>query len=81
MPRVVLEQAREVPVLVETDVVVTGGGVSGFAAAVSAARAGARTVLLERGGYLGGVAASGLMTSMTNCIMTADGGQVVRGIV
>ena len=49
------EQARDTPVLAETDVLVAGGGVSGCAAAVSAARAGARTVLVERNGFLGGV--------------------------
>jgi ribulose 1,5-bisphosphate synthetase/thiazole synthase len=71
---------RPVPVLAKADVLVVGGGVSGVAAAVSAARAGARAVLLERQGYLGGVATAGLMTSATNCAMTADGRQVVKGI-
>ena len=36
------------------DVLVVGGGPSGIAAAVSSARAGARTVLIERSGALGG---------------------------
>ena len=38
----------------EYDVVVTGGGTSGVAAAISAARAGGKTILLERLGVLGG---------------------------
>lgn len=38
------------------DVAVVGGGTAGFAAAVGAARSGAKTVLLERGAYLGGQA-------------------------
>jgi len=42
------------------DVAVIGGGPGGFSAAISAARAGARTVLVERDGALGGAAASGL---------------------
>ena len=37
------------------DVVVVGGGVSGCAAAISAARAGANTILIERLGALGGM--------------------------
>lgn len=41
------------------DVVVCGGGVSGTMAAVSAARQGARTALLEKGPFLGGVLAMG----------------------
>lgn len=47
---------REVPVLADADVVVAGGGPSGFAAAVTAARTGLQVVLLERYGFLGGSA-------------------------
>jgi hypothetical protein len=41
-------------VVAEADVVVAGGGSAGLAAAVSAARLGARTVLIERYGFFGG---------------------------
>jgi NADPH-dependent 2,4-dienoyl-CoA reductase/sulfur reductase-like enzyme len=51
-----LEITRRVPVVGEYDVVVAGGGVAGIAAAVSAARAGMRTALIERQGSLGGTA-------------------------
>ena len=40
------------------DVVVVGGGAAGVAAAVGARRRGARTLLVERYGFLGGEAAS-----------------------
>lgn len=40
------------------DVIVCGGGPSGFVAATSAARAGARTLLIERYGFLGGMPTS-----------------------
>ena len=50
----VTEQQRETQVLYETDVVVAGAGVAGTFAAIAAARAGARTVLIDRFGYPGG---------------------------
>lgn len=46
----------------ECDVCVCGGGVAGIAAAIAAARAGAKTILLERGFMLGGLATAGLVT-------------------
>ncbi len=42
------------------DVLVAGGGPAGIGAAIAAARAGAKTLLLERHGFFGGVAAWGL---------------------
>lgn len=43
------------------DVIVAGGGVAGVAAAVSASRLGARTLLIERYGFLGGLGTAGLV--------------------
>ncbi len=56
------EPARVLPVIDECDVLVCGGGVAGIAAALAAARTGARTVLLEREFLLGGLATLGLVT-------------------
>ena len=57
----IFEPARETKVLKEADVLVVGGGVAGAAAAVAAARNGAKTVLIERYGHLGGLATGGLV--------------------
>jgi len=60
------------------DVIVAGGGPSGCTAAVAAAREGARTLLIERGGALGGMGTLGLVPAW--CPFT-DGKQVIyRGL-
>lgn len=51
----------DIPIADSVDVLVCGGGVAGIAAAVSAARAGARTLLIERAGFLGGTATGSAM--------------------
>jgi FAD dependent oxidoreductase len=55
------EEARQIPVAGECDVLVAGGGSAGIAAAIAAARAGAETVLVERYGSVGGMATGGLI--------------------
>jgi glycine/D-amino acid oxidase-like deaminating enzyme len=61
-PRAVTEPARTIPVLLDADVVVVGGGTTGPVAAVAAARRGKRVVLVERFGSLGGNLTLGLNT-------------------
>ena len=53
--------ATEVPLGQEADVIVVGGGPSGFGAALRAARAGAQTLLVERFGSPGGNITAGMM--------------------
>ncbi len=52
----------QTPVVGHYEVVVAGGGPSGFIAALAAARSGAKTLLLERYPFLGGNGTAGLMT-------------------
>lgn len=47
-------EAQDVRVRAEVDVLVAGGGTAGPAAAIAAARHGAKTMLIERAGFLGG---------------------------
>jgi len=54
---------RRLPVAAQVDVLVAGGGPSGFGAAIGAARQGASTLLIERNGVLGGVATAGGMNT------------------
>lgn len=56
------------------DVIVVGGGPSGCTAAVSAAREGAKTLLVEATGALGGMGTSGLMNAW--CPFT-DGEKII----
>ena len=54
---------RDVPVEEGFDLIVAGGGPAGTAAAVCAARLGAKVLLLEATGCLGGMGTSGLVTA------------------
>jgi hypothetical protein len=68
---------RSIPVQSGYDVVVAGGGPAGAAAAVSAARLGAKVLLVESTGCLGGMGTSGLVTAfdpMANGVQGLVGG-------
>ena len=53
-------------IILEYDTVVIGGGVAGSAAAIAGARAGAKTLLIEAEGALGGQATIGLVTPLSS---------------
>ena len=56
------EAAKDVPIVDHHDVVVCGAGPAGVAAAIAAARQGAKTQLIEFHGCLGGVWTAGLLS-------------------
>lgn len=58
------EPARSVPVLADVDVLVCGGGPAGVGAALAAARAGVRTLLIEKGMCLGGMGTAGMVNRL-----------------
>lgn len=72
------EPAREIRVVGEYDVIVSGGGPAGVIAAVAAARNGARTLLIERYGFVGGMSTSALVTPISE--FRVSGRQHVGGI-
>lgn len=55
-----------VPVLREVDVVVAGGGPAGFGAALASARGGAKTLLIEKHGSLGGVGTNAMVSGFAS---------------
>jgi len=59
--KTVHESPRETNILTEADVVVVGAGPAGVTAAITAAREGADTILMDRYGHLGGMATGGLV--------------------
>ncbi|NPC56013.1 FAD-dependent oxidoreductase [Caenimonas soli] len=58
-----VEPPRQTPIVREVDVLVCGGGVSGIGAALGAARAGAKTLVIERNAFLGGAATAVIMNT------------------
>ncbi len=77
--KMIREPARDTRVCYEADVVVVGGGPGGHSAAMAAARTGAKTVLIERYGHLGGMATGGIVLQIPHM---SDGGKepVIAGL-
>lgn len=78
--KTITEPARKIKVWRECDVVVVGGGPGGIGSAIAAARNGAKTILIERYGHLGGMATGGLVNIIPN-LSDMTGKQHIFGIV
>lgn len=70
-----VEQQREIPIVGQPEVIVCGGGPAGIAAALSAARTGAKVQLIELAGCLGGVWTAGLLTKILD---TKNKGGIIK---
>jgi hypothetical protein len=66
--------------LMQTDVLVCGGGPAGVCAAIAAARNGAGVLLVERGNCLGGMATRGLVGPFMTCYDKSGTTQIIRGL-
>ncbi|MBM4017287.1 MAG: FAD-dependent oxidoreductase [Planctomycetes bacterium] len=78
----VVQPQRTLPVLHQADVLVVGGGSAGVMAAIAARRAGAKTAIIERYGYFGGLWTGGMVLLVIGTHVKDGAGKkkVVRGL-
>ena len=69
---------KDIPITKHYDVVICGGGPAGIGAAVAAAERGAKTLLVERFGFLGGMATAGYVAPMSE--FYCNGTRVTGGL-
>lgn len=74
----IFEARKKIPVYSSADVVVIGGGPAGVCVAISASRNGAKTLLIERYGFLGGLSTGGLVITLYGG--SYDGKSIVGGL-
>ena len=73
-------QGTAVPEAGRFDVIVVGSGPAGVCAAIAAARNGAKTLVVEKGNCLGGMATRGMVGPFMTCYDKSGRNQVVRGL-
>ncbi len=79
--KTVIEPQRELEVVADVDVIVAGGGPGGLPAAIAAARHGAKVLLVERYGFLGGLATAGLVAPILGHTASRSHTPIVTGIL
>ena len=62
------------------NVIVVGGGPAGVCAAISAARQGVKTLLVEQNGFCGGMATAGMVGPFMTCYDAAGEKMIIRGL-
>ena len=78
--KMIPDPSHNIPVIARVDVLVVGGGMTGVAAALSAARMGAKVLIIEQFNCLGGVATSGWHNHLSQFNAWASQERVVGGI-
>ena len=74
-----VEKTEYIPVSGDYEIIVAGGGLSGIAAALSAARCGRRVLLLEKQCWLGGLATTGLVNLWVP-LCNGRGRMIIKGM-
>ena len=74
-----IQKTYSIPVVGTYDIIVSGGGVAGVAAAISAARQKMKVLLIEKQTILGGLATSGLITYFVP-MCNGRGIQIIKGM-
>lgn len=62
------------------DVVVVGGGPAGVCAAISAARQGVKTLIVEQNGFCGGMATAGMVGPFMTCYDASGETMIIKGL-
>jgi glycine/D-amino acid oxidase-like deaminating enzyme len=80
--KTITEAPRKTEVVAEAEILIIGGGPAGIAAATAAARWGARVMLLEKYGFLGGMGTAAMVTNFCGLHASINGSvqQIVRGV-
>lgn len=71
---------KNIPDAYETDLLVVGGGPAGSCAAVAAARMGVKTIIIDNGNCLGGMATKGLVGPFMTCYDRYGEQMIIKGI-
>lgn len=73
------EESREIPIVAQYDICVIGGSCTGVFAAISAARLGAKTAIVESNGFFGGAATASFVNIWHSIYDTTGKKQIIAG--